>query len=357
MPDMVMMKAAVGALGAVLAGGALLLGLTMSSSAAASVPARPPICTTSGGVAKLSPAQAQNARIVHATALARGGSPAAYIALMTGLTESNLLVLSNPNDPSGNGIRAQGVGYDHDSLGIFQQRPSWGTAAQRMDPVTSTNLFLDALLALPNWSSMEPWRAAQSVQRSAFTGRPSPSNGQSSVYGGNYQRQAGRARQILAVIDGDTAALDCGAASIGNDAAQLLTHVPSFGAGLSPQAASAVSFALAQRGKPYQWGGEGPNSYDCSGLMQTAWRQAGVQIGRVTSQQLRNGTPTTQAALRPGDLVLIPGTLGTLAHPGHVGMYLGGGKVLHAPRTGDVVKVVSLASFIADGVSGYRHID
>ena len=90
--------------------------------------------------------------------------------------------------------------------------------------------------------------------------------------------------------------------------------------------------------------------------MQTAWRQAGVQIGRVTSQQLRNGTPTTQAALRPGDLVLIPGTLGTLAHPGHVGMYLGGGKVLHAPRTGDVIKVVTLTSFIADGVSGYRHI-
>ena len=69
-------------------------------------------------------------------------------------------------------IRAQGVGYDHDSLGIFQQRPSWGTAAQRMDPVASTNLFLDALLRLPGWDTIDPWVAAQRVQRSAFEGRP-----------------------------------------------------------------------------------------------------------------------------------------------------------------------------------------
>src|SRR3954471_8398677 len=92
MPVMVMMKAALAGLGAALGGGALLLGLTMSSSAAAPPPSRPPICTTSGGIAALSPAQAQNARIVHATGLARGGGPAAYIALMTGLAESNLLV-------------------------------------------------------------------------------------------------------------------------------------------------------------------------------------------------------------------------------------------------------------------------
>ncbi|MFD1055907.1 C40 family peptidase [Terrabacter terrigena] len=277
---------------------------------------------------------------------------------MTGLTESNLLVLRNPNDPSGNGIPAQGIGYDHDSLGIFQQRPGWGTAAQRMDPRSATNLFLDALLAVPGWSSMEPWRAAQTVQRSAFTGNPTAANGQSLVYGGNYLRQGERASRILMAIGGSNAfgELDCGAAAISDSHPGTSDTNQKDISGVTPRAAAAVTFALAQRGKPYQWGGEGPATYDCSGLMQTAWRQAGVSIGRVTGQQLRNGSPVIAAALRPGDLILIPGALGTLAHPGHVGMYVGHGQVLHAPRTGDVVKVVRLTSFIADGVSGYRHI-
>ncbi|MFC7597593.1 C40 family peptidase [Terrabacter sp. GCM10028922] len=352
-------KAALTVLGSLVAASGVLFGLLLLPSGVAAAPSRLPLCVTSGSVPDLSDAQAQNARTIYATALVRGGRPAAYVALMTGLTESNLLVLSNPNDPSGNRIPAQGIGYDHDSLGIFQQRPGWGTAAQRMDPVSSTNLFLDALLALPSWESMQPWRAAQSVQRSAFTGNPTPANGQSSVYGGNYLRQAERAGRVLAAIGEaypSSGPLDCGGAVISDNSPGTSDLTPLSAAGVSPRAAAAVAFALAQRGKAYQWGGEGPDTYDCSGLMQTAWRHAGVSIGRVTTQQFRNGTATTATALRPGDLVLIPGTLGTLAHPGHIGMYIGNGQVLHAPRTGDVVKVVRLSSFIADGVSGYRHI-
>ncbi len=81
---------------------------------------------------------------------------------------------------------AQGVGYDHDSIGLFQQRPPWGTAAQRMDPISSTNLFLDALLAVRGWSSMEPWPAPvrrrrtppQSDQSSFATTRAELARGQ-----------------------------------------------------------------------------------------------------------------------------------------------------------------------------------
>jgi cell wall-associated NlpC family hydrolase len=62
------------------------------------------------------------------------------------------------------------------------------------------------------------------------------------------------------------------------------------------------------------------------------------------------------SALRPGDLVMIPGALGTMARPGHVGMYLGYGLVVHAPRIGDVVRFVKLTSFIAEGLAGLRHI-
>src|SRR5690348_12862951 len=78
------------------------------------------VCRTSGSLPGLSDAAATNARTVAATALNRGGRRAALIALMTGLTESGLRVLTNPNDPAGSLYPHQGVGYDHDSLGIFQ---------------------------------------------------------------------------------------------------------------------------------------------------------------------------------------------------------------------------------------------
>jgi hypothetical protein len=122
---------------------------------------------------------------------------------MTGLAESGLRVLANPNDPAGNAIALDGVGRDHDSLGIFQQRPSWGTAAQRMEPVASTNLFLGRLLSLPNWQAAPPWLAAQSVQASAFAD------------GSNYRAQMDRAISILNVVTADSAALDCGGNGIG----------------------------------------------------------------------------------------------------------------------------------------------
>ena len=95
---------------------------------------------------------------------------------------------------------------------------------------------------------------------------------------------------------------------------------------------------------------------DCSGLTQQAWRRAGISIGRVVGQQLRNGSPTAQHRLAPGDLVMTPGATGSLAAPGHVGMYIGHGLVINAPRTGDVVRVVSYKSFVSKGLSGLRHI-
>jgi cell wall-associated NlpC family hydrolase len=118
----------------------------------------------------------------------------------------------------------------------------------------------------------------------------------------------------------------------------------------------AVSYALAQRGKPYLWGGTGPDRFDCSGLTQTAWSLAGQRIGRTTWDQMRDGAPTTIAALQPGDLVLIPGSGGSLASPAHMGMYIGHGLVVHAPKTGDVVKVTPQSSFTSTGVSALRHI-
>ncbi|TQM61733.1 C40 family peptidase [Humibacillus xanthopallidus] len=351
--------AAVGLVGFI--GLAGTLGLVTVGAVGSTAQTRAPSCVSSGSVSGLTASQAQNARTVVAVATQRGGERAAFIAVMVALAESGLRVLTNPNDPSGAAYPNEGVGYDHDSLGLFQQRPSWGTAAQRMSPTESTHLFLDALLRVPGWQEMTPWYAAQMVQRSAFTGRPTVGNHGSSMVGENYWRQADRAVGIVAAIKGSTITLDCGdagvpivqTASAGTHGLPAEYAIPQ---GTSPAGRLAVTFALAQLGKPYVWGGNGPGGYDCSGLTQQAWIRGGVRIGRVVSQQLRAGAPTTLASLQPGDLVMIPGALGTMAAPGHVGMYIGQGLVVHAPRTGDVVRVVSLKPFISDGLAGLRHI-
>ena len=223
-----------------------------------------------------------------------------------------------------------------------------------------TNLFIDALLSRPDWMTVEPWRAAQDVQRSAFTGVPSPSNGYSPVYGGNYLAQAGEATRIVDLIKVDSAKLDCGGGPgdpptgpIGANGLPVAYRIP---AGTSAAARAAVMFALDQRGKPYVWGATGPTAYDCSGLTLSAWAHAGITITRTTYTQRNDGTATTESSLRPGDLVLIPGSDGSLASPGHLGMFIGEGLVIHAPHTGDVVKVVTFKSFTAEGISALRHI-
>jgi cell wall-associated NlpC family hydrolase len=105
----------------------------------------------------------------------------------------------------------------------------------------------------------------------------------------------------------------------------------------SGRAAAAIKFALAQRGKPYVWGATGPNSYDCSGLTQAAYRAAGVTIGRTTYDQATYGVAVSKANLQPGDLVFFYSGLS------HVAIYLGDGKIVHAPHTGAVVEVAPLS--------------
>jgi cell wall-associated NlpC family hydrolase len=119
----------------------------------------------------------------------------------------------------------------------------------------------------------------------------------------------------------------------------------------------AVTFALTQLGKPYKFAAAGPNAYDCSGLTMAAWAAAGVMLPHKAAAQWREGTPVPDPLmLTPGDLRLIPGADGTWnpPNPGHVGMYIGAGYVVEAPQTGDVVKIVPLATF--GPIIGMRHI-
>ncbi|TVR34773.1 MAG: hypothetical protein EA388_08480 [Nitriliruptor sp.] len=102
-------------------------------------------------------------------------------------------------------------------------------------------------------------------------------------------------------------------------------------------ASVAVEAALAQLGKPYQWGATGPNSFDCSGLMVYAWRQAGVTLPRTSASQFANLRSVSRSELQPGDLVFAGSPS---VH--HVGMYIGGGQIVHSPRAGKPVETRSM---------------
>jgi cell wall-associated NlpC family hydrolase len=101
-------------------------------------------------------------------------------------------------------------------------------------------------------------------------------------------------------------------------------------------APAAIQVAMAQVGKPYVWGAAGPDSFDCSGLVQWAWGQAGVSLPRVASDQQAWAVPVPISQLTPGDLVFF----GSPAH--HVGIYVGGGLMVDAPHTGAAVSVVPI---------------
>ncbi|WP_156661126.1 C40 family peptidase [Mycobacterium sp. 852002-51163_SCH5372311] len=115
------------------------------------------------------------------------------------------------------------------------------------------------------------------------------------------------------------------------------------GAGLrlpsaSGRAAVAVRAALSRLGRPYVWGATGPNQFDCSGLVQWAYAQAGIRLDRTTYQQINDGIPVPRAQVRPGDLVF--------PHAGHVQMAIGHNLVVEAPYSGASVRISRLGNYV-----------
>jgi cell wall-associated NlpC family hydrolase len=166
------------------------------------------------------------------------------------------------------------------------------------------------------------------------------------------QQTAGRTRAAVATLDKQlfTRKQSIGAA-LAKKKALLATltaqQVSTIGAGgttsavytgtTSTQAGQAVAFAYAQLGKPYVWGATGPDSYDCSGLLQAAWAAAGVAIPRDTYEQVAALPAVPLSDLQPGDLVFFDSD-------GHVAMYVGGGMLIDAPQPGENVELISLSS-------------
>ncbi|AQS67975.1 NlpC/P60 family protein [Streptomyces pactum] len=134
--------------------------------------------------------------------------------------------------------------------------------------------------------------------------------------------------------ESDAAAGSSGASGSGDTGTETGPSAPDSSNGT--KAEKALAFARAQIGKPYVWGATGPDSYDCSGLTQAAWKDAGVILPRTTYDQVDAGTTVPVAQARPGDLVFFYDDLS------HVGLYIGDGMMIHAPKPGAYVREESV---------------
>jgi cell wall-associated NlpC family hydrolase len=332
-----------------LACGGLLGGIIGGVAATCTAILTPDASTSAGGLGTPPPGgyaaigrwdseQVGNAAVIISVG-ARLGVPAQgwIIAVATAMQESTL-----HNQPDGN----------QDSLGLFQQRPSqgWGTPAQIMDPVYASTQFLQHLLHVPNWQDLPLTVAAQRVQRS--------------TYPDAYAKWEADATRIVATLTGtgDPAVLAAGCDPA--DTAALPSDF-SLPPGTPPAVVTAIAWALAQLGTPYSFGGDCTNPHgtdpahqcDCSSLMQQAYKTAGVSLPRTAAQQFHAGTPVPDPSyLQPGDLVFVPGALGSTQAPGHVGMYLGNGLVIDAPPPGQVVHIMSLQPYWTGHLAGIRRI-
>ncbi|MEU9856175.1 C40 family peptidase [Streptomyces sp. NPDC047974] len=253
---------------------------------------------------------------------------------------------------------------DRDSLGLFQQRPSmgWGTANEILDPVHASTKFYEGLRQVSGWQSLSVTQAAQAVQRSGFPEayakwEPLATALQKAIEpllpktGGG-----GGGASPSPVPDGPSPSPTgaCTADEDGTDfgtiPAGTLPKEYSIPATAPREVQTAIRWALGQLGTPYQWGGTCTDSHgdtamrrcDCSSLMQQAYKAAGVTLTRTTYTQVKEGKPVSADALRPGDLIF---TEGTAAVPEHVGMAIGQGLVVHAPRTGDIVRITTVAAW------------
>jgi len=165
-------------------------------------------------------------------------------------------------------------------------------------------------------------------------------------------RQAELRRELAARIaaqqqQAPAVALSSAVSPVGSSSSS--TGSVSIGPAPPPTHSSVVSIAMQYLGVPYRWGGASPSGFDCSGLVMYVFAQVGVSLPHSSYAQYGMGSPVSRDQLQPGDLVFFDGL-------GHVGIYVGGGSFIHAPHTGDVVRISSMTGWYASTYVGARRI-
>lgn len=294
----VVMAVTTGAMSSVVAGGEVRSSQDLGCEASVG-----PFTGSGDGAAQASELDQQqraNVALIISVGRQRHLDPLAWqVAVQAAMTESGLRNLEHG---------------DRDSLGLFQMRPSqgWGTAEQVTDPTYEANKFYDVLLTVHGWQNMTPGNAAQRVERSAFPQR--------------YQHWTAMGAALVEHLGDVSDPTGCG---------------PSAGDRLpapTPAAQQAVDFAMDQLGKPYVWGAEGPDAFDCSGLVMRAYQAAGTKLQRVANDQFHDGAYLPVSEAQPGDLLFWAFDTSNPVTIHHVAIYLGNDTIVEAPQTGIPVR-------------------
>ncbi|GGO85039.1 lipoprotein [Nocardioides phosphati] len=283
------------------------------------------------------------------------GRDGIVIALMAALTESSLRLLSNTNAyPESATYPNDGNAGDHDSLGLFQMRPStgWGSVQNLMDTEYEAEAFYGGpsgpshgsprgLLDIPDWKLLPKGAAAQAVEVSAFP-----------------DRYAAYEPVAEAIVD---------ALATGSTSGSCVEDQAAGGPLPTGFPGALIAAARSQLGKPYVWGGgtyAGPSGvgsdgrgpgFDCSGLvMYAAYKASGgkLRLPHYSGAQTTFGRAVGWDDKQPGDLIFFvhPGS----SAPHHVAIYVGDGKILQAPHTGDNVRFGSLSEFAGETMTVRR---
>ena len=267
--------------------------------------------------------------------------------------------LANPSVPDSLRFQNDGLGFDHDSVGIFQQRDNgaWGTVSQRMNPLQAATMFFDRLQG--DWRNSDPGQAIYNVQHGA-----SPALYNAAIPWATEKVAAYRQSKQAAQTTVMSTPLGSSVSSLGStvglepqQVANTATSTPLTPGGVrsavtakpNPDSEGAVWTALGELGKPYVWGGNGPLGFDCSGLMVWAYRSIGKELPR-TSEAMSSSLPRVAPSnIQRGDLIVS-------SNGGHVSMWLGDGTVVEAQ--GDGIPVgIHPAPPISDWVSVHHIAD
>jgi len=255
--------------------------------------------------------------------------------------------------------RLRNLGYgDRDSLGLFQQRPSqgWGSAQQIRDPVYASQQFYQHLLKVNGWQQMTVTQAAQAVQHSGLPDAYAQwENLATALQKAIAKTFPGASKDTDQSKKPSAGTSGCAQGQDGSGFGRIPEGSVPKGYAIpknaDPKARKAIEWAMQQLGTLYQWGGSCTNAHgpdpmgrcDCSSLMQQAYAHAGVTLTRTTYTQVGEGKAISPAQLKPGDLIF---SRGTAARPEHVGMYLGEGLVIEAPRTTKPVRITPISNWM-----------